>query len=162
MSFTYDEVRDFLHREARYLDEKNWDAWLDQYCKDVEYWAPSWDDDGQPTVDPQKEVSLIYYTHRDGLEDRVFRIRTEKSTASTPEPRTGHNLSNLEILENGNDSCAVQYNWVTFTTRHKIVDHHFGTTTCLLVHQDGAIRIKKKTVLLKSDYIRHVVDIYHL
>ena len=48
MSFSHDEVRDFLYREARYLDEKNWDAWLEQYCKDVEYWMPSWDDDGLP------------------------------------------------------------------------------------------------------------------
>lgn len=162
MSFSYDEVRDFLHREARYLDEKNWDAWLEQYCKDVEYWMPSWDDDGLPTVDPQKEVSLIYYARRDGLEDRVFRIRTEKSAASTPAPRTGHNLSNLEIVENGDDGCTVRYNWITYSTRHNKVDHYFGTTTCRLVRCDGNIRIQKKTILLKSDYIRHVVDIYHV
>ena len=51
-------------------------------------------------TDPQSEVSLIYYAHRGGLEDRVFRIRTERSSAtSLPEPRTSHNISNVEIVE---------------------------------------------------------------
>lgn len=104
----------------------------------------------------------MYYPRRDGLEDRVFRIRTGKSAASTPPPRTGHNLSNLEILENGDNACTVQYNWVTYTTRHNVVDHYFGTTTCRLVRLDANIRIQKKTILLKSDYIHQVVDIYHV
>ena len=51
-------------------------------------------------VDPQTEVSLIYYGHRGGLEDRVFRIKTDRSSAtSLPEPRTSHNISNVEIVE---------------------------------------------------------------
>lgn len=162
MSFSYDEVRDFLYREARYLDEKNWDAWLEQYSKDVEFWVPSWDDDGKPTVDPQKEVSLMYYPKRDGLEDRIFRIRTEKSTASTPDHRTGHNVTNIEIIENGAHGCTVQFNWITYTMRYKIVDQYFGTSTYQLVREDGDLRIKKKKVLLKNDYIHHVIDIYHI
>lgn len=162
MTFSYDEVRDFLHREARYLDEKQWDLWLELYCADVEYWAPAWDDDGETTTDPQRELSLIYYPNRGGLEDRIFRIRTGKSAASTPAPRTGHNLANIEILENGEQACTVQFNWITCSQRYQQVDQYFGTTTCQLVRQGGALRIQKKKVLLKSDYIRHVVDIYHL
>jgi benzoate/toluate 1,2-dioxygenase subunit beta len=162
MSFTHDEVRDFLYEEARYLDEKDWTPWLEMYCADAQYWVPSWDDDGKPTSDPQREVSLIYYAKRDGLEDRVFRIRTEKSSASTPDHRTGHNLTNIEILENGEDTCKVRFNWITYTQRYKIIDQYFGTSTYQLVREDGALRIKKKYVLLKSDYIHHVIDVYHL
>jgi benzoate/toluate 1,2-dioxygenase beta subunit len=28
MSLTYEAARDFLYREARYLDDKQWDEWL--------------------------------------------------------------------------------------------------------------------------------------
>ena len=50
---------------------------------------PAWDDDDRLTEDPQSEISLIWYGDRGGLEDRVFRIRTERSSAtSLPEPRT--------------------------------------------------------------------------
>ena len=60
---------------------------------------PSWDDDDKLVTDPQTEISLIYYDNRGGLEDRVFRIKTERSSAtSLPEPRTSHNISNVEIL----------------------------------------------------------------
>ncbi|MCS5932991.1 aromatic-ring-hydroxylating dioxygenase subunit beta [Klebsiella pneumoniae subsp. pneumoniae] len=52
------------------------------------HWMPAWGDDDQLTRDPQKEISLIYYPNREGLEDRVYRIKTERSGASTPEPRT--------------------------------------------------------------------------
>ncbi len=59
---------------------------------------PAWGDDDQLTRDPQKEISLIYYPNREGLEDRVYRIKTERSGASTPEPRTTHIISNVELL----------------------------------------------------------------
>lgn len=62
---------------------------------------PSWDDDGSLVTDPQREISLIYYTDRQGLEDRVFRIETERSSATIPDTRTSHNISNVEILAEG-------------------------------------------------------------
>ena len=53
------------------------------YAPEVEFWMPSWDDDDELTEDPQREISLIYYAHRGGLEDRVFRIKTERSSATS-------------------------------------------------------------------------------
>ena len=40
-----EDVRQFLYREARFLDDKEWDGWLALYAPDVEFWMPSWDDD---------------------------------------------------------------------------------------------------------------------
>ncbi|PKP67926.1 MAG: benzene 1,2-dioxygenase, partial [Alphaproteobacteria bacterium HGW-Alphaproteobacteria-5] len=66
-------VQRFLGREALCLDERKWDDWLALYREDAEYWLPAWDDDGELTVDPQREISLIYYPNRAGLEDRIYR-----------------------------------------------------------------------------------------
>ena len=161
MNFEYNDVQAFLYREARYLDDKDWASWLSMYSKKCEYWVPSWDDDGEPTCNPRGEVSLIYYERRDGLEDRVFRIQTESSSASTPPARTSHLIGNIELLERNDSACTVRYNWMTSATRYRIVDHYFGTTTCVLGIEDGSVRILKKKVLLKNDRIHHVVDIYH-
>ena len=87
MTLTYQQVVDFLHREARLLDDRAWDEWLTCYSPQAVYWMPAWDDDDRIVDDPQREISLIYYPNRDGLEDRVFRIKTERSGASMPEPR---------------------------------------------------------------------------
>ena len=94
----YETVRDFLYREARYLDDKDWDAWLELYASDASFWMPAWDDRDELTQDPQREISLIWYGNRGGLEDRVFRIKTERSSATMPDTRTSHNISNIEVL----------------------------------------------------------------
>ena len=99
-AFTLQDAQRLLYREARALDDRDWDAWLAFYATDVEFWVPSWDDNDQLIEDPQTEISLIWYGNKGGLEDRVFRIGTERSSAtSLPEPRTSHNVSNVEILE---------------------------------------------------------------
>jgi benzoate/toluate 1,2-dioxygenase subunit beta len=156
-------IHQFLYQEARLLDDKDWDAWLSCYATDAEFWMPSWDDDETLVSDPQTEISLIYYGHRGGLEDRVFRIKTDRSSAtSLPEPRTSHNISNAEILEQTDSTCSLRFNWVTFSFRYKTTDTYFGTSFYTLDTSGTQPLIKNKKVILKNDYIHHVVDIYHI
>jgi benzoate/toluate 1,2-dioxygenase subunit beta len=162
-ALSIEAVTQFLYREARFLDDKQWDEWLALYAPDVEFWMPSWDDDDRLTEDPQQEISLIWYGHKGGLEDRVFRIRTERSSAtSLPEPRTSHNIANVEILEQNGDECRLRFNWVTFSYRYKTVDTYFGTSFYTLDTSGTTPLIQRKKVILKNDYIHHVVDVYHI
>lgn len=162
MSISYDAVRDFLYREARYLDDKDWDNWLELYAADASFWMPSWDDSDELTEDPQSEISLIWYGNRSGLEDRVFRIKTERSSASIPDTRTSHNISNIEILEQENGLCKVRFNWHTLSFRYKTVDSYFGSSFYTLDISGQSPRIKAKKVVLKNDYVRQVIDVYHI
>ena len=155
-------IRAFLYREARHLDDRQWEQWLELYAADVEYWMPAWDDDDRLTEDPHSQISLIYYPNRDGLEDRVFRIKTERSSASMPEPRTSHMLANVEVLAERGDAVDVRYNFHTLSHRYKTTDHYFGTAFVTLRKSGDAFLIARKKIVLKNDYIRQVVDIYHL
>lgn len=158
-----DDVRQFLTREARFLDDKQWSEWLELYAEQAEFWMPAWDDDGQLVTDPQTEISLIYYGHKGGLEDRVFRIRTERSSAtSLPEPRTSHNISNVEIMAQDDAQCELRFNWVTYSFRYKTVDMYFGTSFYTLDTRGAQPLITRKKVILKNDYIHQVIDIYHI
>lgn len=159
---TYHAICAFLYREARHLDDREWEAWLELYAPEVEYWMPAWDDDDQLTEDPQSQISLIYYPCRDGLEDRVFRIKTERSSASMPEPRTNHMLTNVEVLEDSGDAVQVRYNFHTLSHRYKVTDHYFGTVYATLHRQGESFVFRRKKIVLKNDYIRQVVDIYHI
>ena len=153
----------FLYREARHLDDREWQAWLDLYATDVDYWMPAWDDDDRLTEDPRREISLIYYPNRDGLEDRVFRIQTERSSASMPEPRTSHTIANVEVLQERSDAVDVRYNFHTLSHRYQKTDQFFGTVFATLrKRDDGSYLIARKKIVLKNDYIRQVIDIYHL
>src|SRR5580704_6439277 len=162
-TLSVEDVRQFLYREARFLDDKEWENWLALYAADVEFWMPSWDDDEQRVNDPQTEISLIWYGNKGGLEDRVFRIGTERSSAtSLPEPRTSHNITNVEILEQTATDCRLRFNWVTYSYRYKTTDIYFGTSFYTLDISGPEPLIKKKKVILKNDYIHHVIDIYHI
>jgi benzoate/toluate 1,2-dioxygenase beta subunit len=163
MTISYETLQAFLFREARLLDDKQWDEWLTLYRPDAEFWMPAWDDNGELVNDPHREISLIYYANRNGIEDRVFRIKTERSSAtSLPEARTSHNISNIEMLDQEPGSCRVRFNWVTFSFKYKTMDSYFGTSFYTLDTSGESPLITKKKVVLKNDYIHHVIDIYHI
>lgn len=162
MSISYHDIQAFLYREGRLLDDREWDEWLALYRKDAEFWMPAWDDDDQLTRDPHSEISLIYYPNRDGLEDRVYRIKTERSGASTPEPRTTHQVTNLEILSQDGDTMELRFNWHTLSHRYKKTDSFFGTCFYSLDVSGETPLITRKVVQLNNDYIHQVIDVYHV
>ena len=104
---SYEALQAFLYAEARAQAEKRWADWLAFYGDDCSFFMPSWDDDDRLTTDPQNEVSLIYYPNKQGLEDRVFRIETERSSATTPDTRYNRSISNIEILAQDEKSMEV-------------------------------------------------------
>lgn len=159
---TYEQLQAFLYREARCLDDRDWDGWLACYHPDVEYWMPAWDDDDELTRDPQSEISLIYYPNKNGLEDRVYRIRTERSGASMPEPRTTHQTSNIEILAQSDNTLEVRFNFHTLSHRYKETTQFFGTMFYSIDTSGEQPQITRKKVVLNNDYINQVIDVYHL
>ena len=162
MTLSYRDIETFLYAEARAQQDKRWADWLACYADDVEYYMPSWDDDDKLTTDPHNEVSLIYYPSRQGLEDRVFRIQTDRSSATTPDTRTGHAIHNIEVLSQDGNSIHVTFNWSTHSFRYDIIDTYFGTCRYLLDTSGPKPLIKKKYIVVKNDYIHHLLDIYHI
>ena len=58
--------------------------------------------------------------------------------------------------------AAIRFNWFTLYYRYETVDTYFGTSWYTLDVSGPRPLIKKKKVVLKNDYIHHVVDIYHV
>lgn len=162
MSISYENLCALLYREARYLDDRDWDSWLAMYDEQCTFWMPAWDDNGELTEDPQSEISLIWYGRRAGLEDRVFRIRTERSSATIPDTRTSHNITNIEVMERSEGTIKLRFNWHTMSVRYDHTDHFCGTSYYTLDVSGETPLITYKKVVLKTDYIRHVIDVYHV
>lgn len=154
------EVTDLLAREAQYVDERDWDAWLALHEEAVEYWIPAWDSEYEATNDPQGEMSLMYYNGRAGLEDRVFRLRTGRSSASTPLPRTCHLMSHLRVLPGGDGTVAAKTRWMVHLFRKDEHIQFFGHAEYLLAPHDEGWKIRKKKILVLNDRIPAVLDIY--
>ena len=155
-------VSQFLYRETRFLDDEEWDNWLTCYAPSASFWMPAWDDFDKLTEDPQSEISLIYYPDRQGLEDRVFRIKTERSSATMPDTRTCHNIANVEIVAVDGNQATVRFNWNTLSFRYNTNYSYFGMSRYIIDFSGDTPQILSKYVVLKNDYINQVIDIYHL
>lgn len=151
----------FLGREAQALDEKDWDSWLDLYAEDAQYWVPAWDDRERLTADPQSEISLIYYHNRGGLEDRVFRIRTGRSSASTPAPRTQHMLTLLSV-EDTDDALHVRTSWTVTSVLDGEVTVYSGAAHYDLAPVGNSFIIKRKKTIIINDVAKTMLDVYSI
>lgn len=158
------EAQELLFREALYLDRRQWDEWLALYEADCEFWMPAWRDETTPTADPDTELSLIYYRGRRNLEDRIWRLRSGTSVASTPLSRTVHGITNV-LLEGGDAELAgvsASFTVHLFDARAKRTHVFFGRYEHLLRPTDAGWRIARKKILLLNDVIPTVVDFYSL
>lgn len=98
-------VQQFLFDEARLLDEREWDAWLDLFLPEAEYWMPyEW---GQES--PTDHVSL-FYEDLTLLRMRIDRLKSDLSPLEWPPSRTNRHLSNIRIVaDDGSRLTATGY-----------------------------------------------------
>ena len=157
------EALGLLYREAAALDERRWDDWLELYTADCEFWMPMWETESVMTTDPQRQLSHIYYNSRGGLEDRLTRIRSGRSPASTPQARTTHMLGGAleSVTEGGVIELATRWTCHVFAPVEKREHVFHGSALYGVVRiDDGGLRIARKKVMLMNDCIPSMLDIY--
>ena len=162
MSAQQHAVEQFLYRKAELCDQQDWDAYIALFDEQSEFHLPQWESEHVYTTDPKRSMSLIYYSNRSGLEDRVFRLRTGKSAASTPMPRTLHQISNVRISELPDGQLQVTAGWVTLYTRQGLSEQFYGHVTYHLKAAADSWKITRKHIVLLNDTINSVLDFYHL
>ncbi|HIF17881.1 MAG TPA: benzene 1,2-dioxygenase [Cycloclasticus sp.] len=161
-SLLKEQAVDMIINEAAALDHKQWDEWINLYTEDATYWMPSWIDEYTQTDNPKREISLIYYGNRAGLEDRVFRIKTDLSFSSSPLPRTCHVNTNFRVSENDAGEIVVHSSWVTHSYNLKVARHAFGVQEHHLRKVDGELKICFRKITLQNDMVDTVLDIYNI
>lgn len=153
-------VASFLYREALALDERRWDDWLALYDEDAVFWVPSYTMRGEPVSDPDLSVNLIYLPARSGLEDRIFRIRTGESAASTPLPRTCHTVGNVLAREAAGEVAATATFQVAAWSLKRGSETRHGRYEYRLRHADDDFRIARKKVILVDEVVDGWFDVF--
>jgi len=154
---------ELLQREALYLDQRRWDDWLALYTPDCEYWMPAWKSEDELGQNPRTELSYFYYDNRAGLEDRVARVVSGRSAASSPMPRTTHLLSDIRLRQDPSAGrLALGAAWVcqVYFPRLKESRAFFGRVEHDLVLRDENWLIARKKIVLQNDYIPTMLDFY--
>jgi 3-phenylpropionate/cinnamic acid dioxygenase small subunit len=156
------QVEDFLYQEAWLLDRQRWTEWLDLYAPDCRFWVPTWKQDHELVDDPDAGLSFIYYESRGGLEDRVWRARSGMSVASTPLPRTCHQVTNVRYEEATSGRLLARSAWSchVFDLRAREQHTFFGHYAHVLASDGGTLRIAEKKIVLLNDDITGFIDFY--
>lgn len=162
MTFLQERIEQFLYKEAAYCDARDWHAYLELYDENCEYYIPQWLSETDYTTDPRTQLAYIYYKDRSGLEDRIFRLRTNRSAASQPPFRTAHLINNVRVEELADHRCAVNANWITHFYRSGDAGYFFGWSEYLLKQDGDSWRIARKKAVILNDRINHVIDFYHV
>ena len=97
-----DEFRRLLEREARFLDQLRYDAWIGMYTAECVYWVPSTPKAG----DPRREIAIMFDDRR-RLEDRIYRMRTGFAWSQAPASRTVRLVSNVEVFSTVRDDARM-------------------------------------------------------
>jgi benzoate/toluate 1,2-dioxygenase subunit beta len=162
-AFSQSVAERIIHSEGMFLDQRRWEDWLSLYAEDAVYWVPAWKDEGEPTSDPDSELSLIYYASRAGLADRVWRLNSGLSVASTPLRRTTHMTSGI-LVEAGDSEAKASAAFTVhcFDPKRRTAHTFFGRYEYQFGLRDGDWKIVRKVTVLANDQIPSVADFYLL
>ena len=103
-----DRFRMLIEKEARLLDQLNFDEWLAMYSPECIYWVPGTPDAG----DPRREIAISFDDRR-RMEDRIYRLRTGYAWSQAPKSRTVRMVTNVEVFAAKNsDARMVRSNYL--------------------------------------------------
>lgn len=157
----YAQACELIYREARLLDAQRWDEWLALYCEDALFWVPAFRMDDSYTEDPASELNMIYIRSRGGLEDRIFRLRTEIALSATPVPRTSHLVGNVLVDADDGHEVSAHASWqVVWSNDVRGQQVRAGSYDYRLRRKGGDFRIARKKVLLLDPTIDGYFDVF--
>jgi 3-phenylpropionate/cinnamic acid dioxygenase small subunit len=164
------EIEQFLYREARLLDERRFEAWLDLFTDDVRYWMPvrttryprrskaiaALDPARQDEEELSRDDELgIFDESKETLTRRVARLDTGMAWAEDPPSRTRHLVTNVEVEAGpGASEITVHSNFLVYRTRGETEqDFYVGGRRDTLRRVDGTWKIARRTIVLDQSVL---------
>lgn len=142
------EAEALLLREARLLDERRFEEWLELFTDDCRYWLPMGDE-----PDPARTVSLLY-DDRLRMRLRIGRLQGKYAFSQEPPSRTCRTLTGLEFreaCEPGVDLIVLGVSTI-FTVRSEMAESVVGRCQFHLrrVEDDWRIALKRVDLLTRD------------
>lgn len=150
-SLNRSDVEDFLFAEADLIDNWKLPEWLELFTEDGVYYVPSTDVD--PSAKPDDNLFYIA-DDRFRLGERVKRLMKRTAHVEYPRSKLRHLVSNVRILERGDDELRVSTAFIVHRTKEAVTDVYFGTGLYRLVVREGKLLIQEKRSVLASDGLR--------
>ena len=164
------QVEQFLYREARMLDDRQFHQWLELFTDDVRYWMPMrtnryaasskaisiLDGSRYEEDDLSKESDLAFMDEtKDSLQRRVDRLDTGMAWAEDPPSRTRHFISNIEVEPGQSESeLKVYSNFIMYRTRAETEeDFYVGSREDILRREGDSWKIAYRKIVLDQNVL---------
>lgn len=155
---THLEAVYFLNEEAELLDQRRLRDWQERLTKDIQYVAPI-----RLTVEEKEEEfsdrAYFFREHWDSINSRIKRIETEYAWSENPPQRTRHYVSNVRVLDGGQE-LSVRSNMLLYRTRGNDPSPRFVSCERMdtLRRVDGDLKLARRVAFVDST----VLDINYL
>jgi len=154
------EINAFLTYEARLLDERRFEEWLELFTDDARYWIPVRGSGGAGPAgtagaDRAKQLSIMD-DDKPMLEKRVARIRSGVAWAEEPPSVTIHMIANVDIGKVDEEQREVEVRSAIFVYRSQLeTEREFivGRRRDLVVQRAEGWRIRRREVELADSVL---------
>lgn len=162
------DVEQFYYREARLLDDRQFQQWLGMVAEDVQYRVPvRYVPQADPALKETEQYLAVEQELSQGLDApfrdenffilsiRVMRAFKPNSWTDNPPPRTRRFVSNVEVLASDQENCFETYsNLMVSYSRHQKDNHQFSAQRKdLLRLEGGEFKIVRREVILDWNVI---------
>lgn len=160
-------VEQFLYREARLLDERRLDEWLDLLSDELHYWMPmrrnikfgDWD-----LEFTSSETEINWFDEgKDVLAGRIRQINTGIHWPEEPVSRFEHIITNVEVVSADGDRIRVNSKFFCYQNRLQDEVNHFVGRREDLLRRDpetGFKIVKRKIILAQNVMLPKVVNTF--
>lgn len=161
------EVEQFLYREARLLDERRLDDWLDMLADDLHYWMPmrrnikfgDWD---LEFTDPDTEINW-FDEGKDVLAGRIRQYKTGIHWPEEPVSRFEHIVTNVEVVSSDESQIHVNSKFFCYQNRLQDEVNHFVGRREDVLRRDPDTKfkiVKRKIILAQNVMLPKVVNTF--
>ncbi|HAJ00629.1 MAG TPA: hypothetical protein DCL97_08140 [Dehalococcoidia bacterium] len=164
------QVEQFLYREARLLDSRQFRQWIDLLADDLRYWIPMrsnrysaasksisiLDGSRYEEDDLSKKSDQAFMDEDKGsLRRRVDRLDTGMAWAEDPPSRTRHLISNVEVEPGERESEVKVYsNFIMYRSRGETEeDFYVGSREDVLRNVDGSWQLASRKIVFEQNVL---------
>jgi 3-phenylpropionate/cinnamic acid dioxygenase small subunit len=161
------EVEQFLYREARLLDERRLDEWLELLAEELHYWMPmrrnikfgDWD---LEFTSADTEINW-FDEGKDVLAGRIRQINTGIHWPEEPVSRFEHLVTNVEVVAVDGDEIRVNSKFFCYQNRLQDEVNNFVGRREDLLRRDAETRFKivrRKIILAQNVMLPKVLNTF--
>lgn len=152
------EVEQFLYHEAKLLDERKFDEWLDLLTDDVHYWMPIRRTTMMRDIDnefTEPGAMAFFDDDKNFLSLRVKKMSAGNAWSEDPPSRTRHFVTNVRPVDIQGDDITVEANFHLYRTRlDSDEDSWIGSRKDVLRRVDGQFLIARRHIFLEQTVIQ--------